>query len=349
LDPISIAGRRIGPDDPPYVIAEISANHGGSLERAKRIISLSAKSGAEAVKFQAYTANSLTLDSDRSDFVIEADTPWKGRRLHALYREAATPYEWFPELFAHARACGVTPFASVFGLDAIEELERLGAPAYKIASFEAVDLELIEASARTGKPLIISTGLCTLPEIADALAAARRGGGRDVSLLRCNSAYPADPHEANLLAIPDMIRRFDVPIGYSDHTLTALQATVAVGLGACIIEKHVIDAREPATADSTFSSLPDQLEELVRACRTAFDARGGAIYGPSEKEKRSIVFRRSLYAVEDIPTGAPFTRDNIRSIRPGRGLPPKEIGKVLGRHARRAVVRGEPILWDLIQ
>ncbi len=352
MEPIVIAGRRIGPDDPPYIIAEISANHGGSFERAKRIMTLAAERGVDAVKFQAYTAASLTLDCERSDFVIDADNPWKGRRLHALYRAAATPSEWFPDLFAHARACGVTPFASVFGLDSIEALERLEAPAYKVASFEAVDLELIEACARTGKPLIISTGLCELPEIEDALAAARRGGGggeTQVSLLRCNSSYPADPREANLLAIPDMIRRFDVPIGYSDHTVTALQAAVAVGLGACIIEKHVIDAREPATADSSFSSLPHELEELVRTCRAAFEARGHAIYGPSEKEKRSIVFRRSLYAVADIPCGAPFTRDNVRSIRPGRGLPPKEIGNVLGRRAKRSVSRGEPILWEVVQ
>jgi pseudaminic acid synthase len=348
VEAIHIAGRRIGPHDPPYIIAEISANHGGDLERAKRIIRLAAEKGADAVKFQAYTAESLTLDCDLPDFLISADNPWKGQRLFQLYRQAATPFAWFPELFAFARAHGVTPFASVFGRDSIALLEELGAPAYKIASFEAVDHELIAACAVTGKPVIISTGLCALAEIEEALAAFREAGGKEIALLRCNSAYPADPREANLLTIPDMIRRFDVPIGYSDHTLTAIQATIAVGMGAALVEKHVIDAREPATADSSFSCLPDQLGELVAACRDAFHARGGIHYGPTERESRSIVFRRSLYAVADIPAGAALTRENVRSIRPGHGLPPGRLPQVLGRHARRAIRRGEPLSWELI-
>lgn len=346
---ITIAGRRIGPDEPPYIIAEVSANHGGDLARAKRIISLAAEKGADAVKFQAYTADSMTLDCDRPDFVIAGDSPWKGRRLHALYQEAATPYDWFPELFAHAKACGIPAFASVFGKDSIALLESLGAPAYKIASFEAVDGELIAACAATGKPVIVSTGLCNLADIQTALDAAHSGGGREIALLRCNSAYPADPAEANLATIADMIKRFDVPIGYSDHTVETLPAAIAVGIGACIVEKHVIDAREPATADSTFSCLPDQLEALIRACREAFLARGSVKYGPSKREEPSIVFRRSLYAVADIGAGETLTRENVRSIRPGNGLPPRCLPQIVGKPARRAIARGEPILWDALR
>jgi pseudaminic acid synthase len=349
MESITIAGRRIGPDAPPYIIAEVSANHGGDLERAKRIISLAAEKGADAVKFQAYTADSLTLDSERGDFVIEADNPWKGQRLHALYEEAATPFAWFPELFAHAKSCGITAFASVFGEDSLALLEALDAPAYKIASFEAVDCELIGACAATGKPVIISTGLCTVADIQTALAAARAAGGREIALLRCNSAYPADPAEADLATIADMVKRFDVPIGYSDHTVETLPAAIAVGIGACIVEKHVIDTREPPTADSSFSSLPDQLDALVKACREAFLARGSVKYGPSKREEASIVFRRSLYAVNDIRAGEPLTRDNVRSIRPGHGLPPRCLPQVVGKSARRAIARGEPILWDALQ
>lgn len=349
MESIVIAGRRIGPHALPYIIAEISANHGGDLARAKRIVSLAAAAGADAVKFQAYTADSMTLDCDRPDFVIAGDNPWRGRRLHALYREAATPFAWFPELFAHAKSCGLAAFASVFGRDSIALLESLGAPAYKIASFEAVDTELIAACAATGKPVIISTGLCTFADIEIALQAARRGGGREIALLRCNSAYPADPAEANLATIADMIRQFDMPIGYSDHTVETLPAAIAVGIGACIVEKHVIDACEPATADSSFSCLPDQLEALVKTCREAYLARGRIQYGPSQRETPSVVFRRSLYAVADIGEGEILTHANVRSIRPGHGLPPRCLPQILGKSARRRIARGEPILWDALQ
>jgi pseudaminic acid synthase len=345
---ITIAGRRIGPDAPPYIIAEISANHGGDLARAKRIIDIAAEKGADAVKFQAYTADSLTLDSEREDFLIQGDNPWKGRRLHALYQEAATPYAWFPELFAHAKTRGIQAFASVFCRQSLALLERLDAPAYKIASFEAIDTDLIAACAATGKPVIISTGLCTLADIEIAYDAAKRGGGKEIALLRCNSAYPADPAEANLATIADMIRHFDVPIGYSDHTVETLPAAIAVGIGACIVEKHLIDAREPATADSSFSCLPDQLDALVKACREAYLARGGVKYGPSKREEPSIVFRRSLYAVADIAAGEKLSHANVRSIRPGHGLPPRHLPEIMGRPARRAIARGEPISWDAL-
>lgn len=345
---IEIDGREIGQDHPPYVIAELSANHGGDIERAKRIIRIAAEKGADAIKFQAYTADEMTLDSDKPGFTVTAESPWKGERLHALYRRAATPYEWFPALFREARNAGITPFASPFGEKAIEMLEDLDAPAYKIASFEAVDHRLIAACARTGKPLIISTGLCTDTEIADALATAKAAGGHQVALLRCNSNYPADPNEAHLATIPDMAERFGVPIGYSDHTLDAVQATVAVGLGACIIEKHVIDDREPPTADSEFSCLPEQLGALVTACRAAWHARGRVSYGPQAKEKASLEFRRSLYAIADIPAGSDFTSENIASIRPGLGLPPKALPDILGRKAARPLKRGDPLSWEFI-
>ncbi|MCW2249513.1 N-acetylneuraminate synthase [Azospirillum fermentarium] len=347
MNTITIAGRSIGPGFSPYMIAELSANHGGDLERAKRIIDLSAKAGADAVKFQVYTADSLTLDANRPDFHIEGGL-WDGERLYDLYARAATPYEWFPTLFAHARAQGITPFASVFDIAGIALMEMLEAPAYKIASFEAVDLELVAACAATGKPTIISTGLCAVEDIADAVEAFRKAGGRDLILLRCNSSYPADPSEANLAAIPDMAARFGVPVGYSDHTLDAIQAVCAVALGACVVEKHVIDTREPATADSAFSSTEEQFVELVRSCRAAFLARGRITYGPDAGEMKSLAFRRSLYASQPIGCGEVFSRDNIRSVRPGHGLPPKALPTVLGRHATRDIAAGEPLSWDMV-
>lgn len=348
IDPISIAGRRIGPNEPPYIIAELSANHGGDLERAKRIIRLAAKAGADAIKFQVYTPDNMTLACDMPGFTIEADNPWKGRRLHDLYAEAQTPYEWFPELFQVAKDANITPFASVFGLDAIEAMERLNAPAYKIASFEAVDHDLISACAKTGKPLIISTGLCTNAEAAEALQAARSGGGKQIALLKCNSSYPADPAETNLLAMVAMQDQLGVPCGYSDHTLGVAASTAACALGACIIEKHIIDARDPPTADSTFSALPDEIADLVKSCRIAFYSRGITTLGPTPREKPSLAFRRSIYAAQDIAAGESFTAKNTAVIRPGLGLPPKQRSKIIGRPAKRAIRRGEPLSQDLI-
>jgi N-acetylneuraminate synthase len=348
VKPIFIAGRRIGPEDPPYIIAELSANHGGDIERAKRIIRLAARAGADSIKFQVYTPDNMTLASDMPGFTIEADTPWKGRRLHDLYGEAQTPYDWFPELFRVAKEANITPFASVFGLDAIEAMERLDAPAYKIASFEAVDLELIKATAKTGKPLIISTGLCTEEEAAAALDAARAGGATQVSLLKCNSSYPSDPTEANLLAMVAMQEKYGIPCGYSDHTMGAVTSITACALGATVIEKHIIDAREPPTADSTFSALPEEFAELVKGCRMAFASRGSTKLGPTPREKPSLAFRRSIYASQDIPAGAAFTRDNVTVVRPGHGLAPSQLGNVLTRKATRAIKRGEPIANDML-
>lgn len=345
----AIDGRKIGPGEPPYIIAELSANHGGDFSRARRIVEIAAEAGADSIKFQVYTADSLTIRSDKRDFLIESESLWTGKRLYDLYEEAATPYEWFPELFAHARALGITPFATPFDLDAVKLLQDLDAPAYKIASFEAVDLELIEACARTGKPVIISTGMCDADDIADALKAARGAGGRDIALLKCTSAYPATAAEANLSTIPAMAQKFGVPVGVSDHSLGTAVSVAACALGACLVEKHVIDTREPATADSAFSLLPDDLNRLVEETRMAHDAVGHVSYGPGERERASLQYRRSLYAVADIKAGAELTRSNVRSIRPGMGLVPKHLNAVLGRKARQDIETGTPLNWDLIQ
>lgn len=346
---ISIDGRNIGPTEQPYIIAEVSANHGGDKARAEQIIRLAANAGADAVKFQLYTADGITLNSDRPDFTITESGLWQGQRLYDLYKESATPVDWFPDLFHIARDCGVTPFASVFDPADIPFLEDLDVPAYKIASFEAVDLGLIKACGRTGKPVIVSTGLCTLEEIREAVSAFADGGGTELALLRCNSAYPARPEEADLVAIQDLTRVFGVPIGYSDHTLDSYQAVAAVALGACIVEKHVIDAREPETADSAFSCLPDEFADLIRGCRAAFTAQGSVRYGPSAAEMSSLRFRRSLYAIADITAGAAFTSGNVRSVRPGLGLAPKHLDRVLTSVAARDIARGEPITEDLIR
>lgn len=345
----AIDGRKVGPGEPPYIIAELSANHGGDLARARRIVELAAEAGADSIKFQVYTADSLTIRSEKRDFLIESESLWTGKRLYDLYEEAATPYEWFPELFAHARSLGITPFASPFDLEAVKLLRDLDAPAYKIASFEAVDLELIEACARTGKPVIISTGMCDADDIADALKAARGAGGRDIALLKCTSSYPATAAEANLSTIPAMAQKFGVPVGVSDHTLGTAVSVAACALGACLVEKHVIDTREPATADSAFSLLPDDLNRLVEETRMAHAAVGHVSYGPGERERASLQYRRSLYAVADIKAGAELTRSNIRSIRPGMGLVPKHLSTVLGRKAKHDIETGTPLNWDLIQ
>ena len=349
IQPIELDGRTIGPGHPPYIIGELSANHGGDFDRAERIINEAAAAGADAIKFQLYSPDSITLNSDRPDFMVQSQGLWKGRRLYELYAEAATPIEWFPRLFDATRKAGATPFASVFAPGDIEILENLDAPAYKVASFEAIDHALVEACARTGKPVIISTGLCTFEEIQETVEAFRAAGGKGLALLRCNSAYPAAPEEADLATIPHMAQAFDVPVGYSDHTLTSYQAIAAVALGACIVEKHVIDAREPATADSAFSCLPEQFAELVQGCHAAFAASGKVRYGPTPKETGSLQFRRSLYAVKNIQAGEPFSEDNVRSVRPGCGLPPKHLAQVLRSVATRDIDAGEPISFDLLR
>ncbi len=349
IESFEIDGRPVGPGHPPYIIAELSANHGGDLARAKRIIKHAAEAGADAIKFQAYTAGSITIDSDAREFLIEGESLWTGRRLYELYEEAATPYAWFPELFAYARSLGITPFASPFDADAVAMLEDLNAAAYKIASFEAVDHGLIAACAQTGQPMIISTGLCNSEETAEALDAARAAGSTNIALLKCTSSYPATEEEANLATIPAMQARYDVPVGLSDHTLGTAVSVAAAALGAHLIEKHVIDTREPETADSAFSLVPSELETLVRETRMAHAAVGKEAYGPGERERRSLQYRRSLYVVADIDAGEALSAENVRSIRPGNGLAPKHLPDVLGRKASNPIAAGTALAWDLIE
>jgi pseudaminic acid synthase len=349
IDAILIDNRKVGVEHPPFIIAELSANHGGDFNRAIRIIDGAANAGADAVKFQAYTADSLTINGEQDDFLLTGESLWKGQRLYDLYAAAATPYEWFPDLFDYCRKKNLIPFASPFDEAAVDMLQSLDSAAYKIASFEAVDHGLIAACAATGKPLIISTGLCTHAEIGEAVHCARSAGSKDIILLHCNSSYPAKEDEANLVTIPALCDEFGVLTGYSDHTLGTDSAAAACALGACVIEKHVIDSRKPETADSAFSLTPDLLEKLVRACRNAWTARGSIHDGPTETEKGSLAFRRSLYVVADIEAGEPFTSNNIRSIRPGHGLPPKFLKDILGKQAAHPLKRGESLQWEMVK
>ncbi|HVV36062.1 MAG TPA: pseudaminic acid synthase [Acidimicrobiales bacterium] len=345
---ITIAGRPIGPGHPSYIIAEVSANHGGGLAQAEQLVRAAADAGADAVKLQTYTADSLTLDSDAEIFRVGQGTLWTGRTLHDLYEEAHTPWEWHEQLFALARDLGVDMFSSPFDRAAVELLDRLDAPAMKIASFELVDLELISLAAATGRPLILSTGMATVEEIDEAVAAARRAEASGIVLLRCNSAYPASLDEMNLRTIPDMAQRWGVPIGFSDHTLGVTAAITAIALGACVIEKHITLSRNDPTADAAFSLEPDEFAAMVRAIRDAESSLGTPTYGPSEHEKASVAFRRSLFVVADIAAGEQFTSANVRSIRPSNGLAPKHLPEVLGRHAARALPRGTPLSWDVV-
>jgi pseudaminic acid synthase len=344
----SVNGRPIGPGQPVYVVAELSANHGGRLERALQLVDAAKAAGADAIKVQTYTADSLTLDSDRDCFRITGGTVWDGRTLHDLYREAAMPWDWQPQLCARAHACGMHFFSSAFDESAVDFLERLHVPVHKIASPELVDLPLIERAARTGKPMILSTGMASLDEIAAAVGAARGAGAAGVALLKCTSDYPADPSEMNLRTIADLMERFAVPVGLSDHTLGSVVPVAAVALGASIVEKHLTLSRDEPGPDRAFSLEPREFSEMVAAIRTAHRALGTASYGPTPRERKSLAFRRSLFVVEDVGAGERLTRDNVRSIRPADGLPPRELPNVLGRTAACDIRRGTPLTWDLI-
>jgi pseudaminic acid synthase len=345
---IEIVGRRIGPGEPPYVIAEMSGNHNGEIARAFRLIEAAKEAGADAVKLQTYTADTITIDHGGPGFVIEGGL-WNGRRLYDLYRDAHTPWEWHEALFAKCRDVGITVFSSPFDPTAVDLLERLGAPAYKIASFELIDTPLVRYAARIGKPLIMSTGMADAAEIADAVQAAQEAGSGGFALLHCVSGYPTPVEEANLKRIPALAASYDCPIGLSDHTMGTEVAIAAVALGATLIEKHFTLARADGGPDAAFSLEPHELADLVKGVRSAYRALGRADYGHASSEQGNMVYRRSLYAVADIAAGEILTEANVRSIRPGYGLPPKHLPAILGRRANRRIARGTPLSFELFE
>lgn len=340
---IHIAGRRIAVDEFPYVIAEMSANHNGQLETALKIIDEAKKAGADAVKLQTYTADTITLNCDSEDFQIHGGL-WDGKTLYQLYQEAHMPWDWHKPLFDHARQLGITIFSSPFDNTAVDLLEDLNAPAYKIASFEAVDLPLIKYVASTGKPMIISTGMADAEEIQEAIDAAREGGCRELAILHCVSGYPAPAEDYNLRTIPDMIERFGLVTGLSDHTLDNTTAIASVALGASIIEKHFTLDRNGGGPDDSFSLEPADMAALCKGAKTAWRAIGSVDYGRKSSETGNVKFRRSLYFVKSMMAGELVMADSVRSIRPGYGAPPKYMEKIIGCMLLRDVVSGEPVL-----
>ena len=342
-----IAHRPIGNSHPPYVIAEMSANHNGNIDNAFRIIEAAHQCGADAVKMQTYTPDTITLNSDAEAFRIHGGL-WDGRTLYDLYQEAHTPWEWHAPLFEHARKTGITIFSSPFDTTAVDLLEDLNAPAYKIASFEAVDLPLIRYVASTGKPMIISTGMANPEEIQEAIDAARGAGCDQLAILHCVSGYPASADEYNLRIIPDMIERFGVLTGLSDHTLDNTTAIASVAMGACIIEKHFTLDRSGGGPDDSFSLEPSELRALCRDARTAWSAMGQVDYSRQSSEQGNVKFRRSLYFVKDVAAGERITADAVRSVRPGFGLAPKHLDDVIGKTARQAIARHTPVSWALL-
>jgi N-acetylneuraminate synthase len=348
MQEISIAGRRIGPDHPPYVICELSGNHNGELARALRMMEVAKATGADAVKLQTYTADTITLDHDGDQFRIKGGL-WDGQRLYDLYREASTPWDWHEALFAKGRELGITVFSSPFDKTAVDLLEGLGAPAYKVASFEVVDLPLVEYIASKKKPMIISTGLANLGEIQEVINTARKGGADGLVVLHCISAYPAPMEDANLRTIPNLAETFGVISGLSDHTMGTAASVTAVALGGSVIEKHFTLARADGGPDSAFSLEPAEFTRLVEDCKGAWAALGAIRYDLKGSEAGNIVYRRSLYVTADVKAGEALTEANVRSIRPGYGLPPKHLPKVLGRRASRDLARGEPFAWSMVE
>jgi pseudaminic acid synthase len=345
---IKINGRRIGAGQPAYIVAEMSGNHNQNFEQAVRILHSAKDAGADAVKLQTYTPDTLTIDSDREYFRVGGGTIWDGRNLYDLYGEAYTPWEWQPRLKKVADELGLDLFSTPFDYTAVDFLEKMDVPAYKVASFEIVDLPLVGRIAQTGKPIIVSTGMATLAEIEDAVQAIHHAGGKQLALLKCTSAYPALPDEMNLRTIPHLADAFDVPAGLSDHTLGIAVPVAAIALGACIVEKHFTVSRSIPGPDSAFSLEPHEFKAMVVAIRTVEKALGGVHYGVSEKEAKSRVFRRSLFVVKDIAAGETFSDENVRSIRPGHGLSPKYLSDVLGRQAALDIKRGTPLRWSHI-
>jgi N-acetylneuraminate synthase len=345
---IEINGRKIGGGYPVYIIAELSANHRQSYDEAVKLVRAAGEAGADAVKLQTYTPDTITIDVD-SELFRHKTGPWAGRTLYDLYSEAYMPWEWQPELKKVAGDLGIDLFSTPFDETAVDFLERMDVPAYKIASFEIVDIPLIEYTASKGKPMILSTGMATSAEIEEAVGAARKAGASQIALLKCTSAYPAPPEEMNLQMIPHLAEKFGVPVGLSDHTLDIAVPVAAVALGACIIEKHFTLSRKVPSPDSAFSLEPDEFGEMVQAVRTAGKALGGIRYEVSKAELESRNFRRSLFVVRDMAAGEVFSRESVRSIRPAYGLHPRYLKDVMGKRAAQDIKRGTPLGWDLVK
>ena len=347
---MKIAHRTIGPGAPSFIIAEMSGNHNQSLDKALEIVEAAAKTGAQALKLQTYTADTMTLDiSEGGFFIRDEQSPWRGKSLYDLYNLAHTPWEWHAPIMERAQELGMICFSTPFDRSAVDFLESLNVPAYKIASFEIIDLPLIRYIAKQGKPIILSTGMATLAEIDEAARTIREAGNDQIALLKCTSAYPAPPEEMNLRTIPHLAAAFGLPAGLSDHTLGIATSVAAVALGACIIEKHFTLSRAEPGPDSAFSLEPHEFKAMVEAIRVAEKAVGRVSYGVTEREQASRVFRRSLFVVKDVRVGEPFTEENIRSIRPGYGLHTRYLPDVLGRRAAQDIRQGTPLRWDLIQ
>ena len=344
---VEINGRYIGPGYLTYIVAEMSANHNQDFDQAVKIVEAAREAGADAIKLQTYTPDTLTIDCDNEYFQIRG-TLWDGRTLYDLYGEAYMPWEWQPKLKVIAEEIGIDLFSTAYDSSAVDFLEEVGVPVHKIASFENVDILLIEKMARTGKPLIISTGMVTLGEIEEAVQAARNAGATQIALLKCTSAYPAPPGEMNLRTIPHLSEAFNVPVGLSDHTLGIAVPVAAVAMGACIIEKHFTLSRDIPGPDSAFSLEPHEFKTMVESVRVAEKALGQVSYRVTEHEAASRVFRRSLFVVKDVKAGEVFTEENVRCIRPGHGLPPRHLKDVLGQRAAHDVERGTPLSWPHI-
>jgi pseudaminic acid synthase len=346
---MKIGSRSIGPGHKCYVIAELSANHGNDFGVVESTVRAMKDAGADAVKVQTYTADTITLDCDLPPFVVGGGTLWDGKTLHELYEDAAMPWEWQPKIKELAEDLAMDFFSSPFDASAVDFLEQLSVPVHKVASFELVDVPLLQKIAATGKPVIMSTGMGTKDEIDEALTTLKQAGSGPIALLKCTSAYPADPGEMNLRSIPDMQERFSVPVGLSDHTMGHTVPVAAVALGACIVEKHFIIDRHQGGPDSSFSMEPDEFKSMVEAIRVTEQALGVAKYGVSEKEAKSRAFRRSLFVSADLKSGQEFTTENVRSVRPANGLHTRHLHEILGRRASTDLSKGTALSWDHIE
>lgn len=346
---IEVGNQCVGRCKPIYIIAEMSANHNQDFDQAVKLIEAARGAGADAVKLQTYTPDTMTIDCDNEYFRIGKGTIWEGKNLYELYKEAYTPWDWQPKLKEIANDLGMDLFSSPFNKTAVDFLEKMNVPAYKIASFEIVDIPLIQYVARTGKPIIMSTGMATLAEIDEAVTAAREAGCKELALLKCASAYPADPSDMNLRTIAHMAEAFGVPVGLSDHTVGIAVAVAAVALGACIVEKHFTLSRSVSGPDSAFSLEPQEFKDMVKAIRIAEKAMGKVNYGVTDREVASRTFRRSLFVIKDMEEGEVFTEENIRSIRPGYGLHTRHLEKIKGRCTAKKIQRGMPMNWDLVR